>query len=180
MDWYQKKYRNDAALDATMRKVVEYDQLRTMKPPPRIEPGSPIPPGVTQQQHENAVKNWVEWTQDRDELRRLEECASASAVKVVAVAGAASGMGFAASRTLKQTRARSVLTVLVAGALGASLAFRQWGTQCAVDFLQGDGRIAAKSREWLRQECADHPILKEYEETHGKLTVAENTFAATS
>ena len=170
--WYKRKLQEDAALDATMAEVVEYDYYQSIKPPRPVDgPSSITPPtSITTPQSTRAFASdpslsLSDWQTERSELRVLERCANQSAVYIGASTITASTAAFLIARNRYQrSRIGALFSAVGVGLVTASLTWRVWGRGCAVDFLQSQGRVADRARRRLREEMSDHPILIEYED----------------
>lgn len=170
--WYKRKLQEDAALDATMAEVVEYDYYQSIKPPlpNNTTTPTPLPPTTTPAQPTRAFASdpslsMADWQAERTELRVLERCANQSAVYIGASSLTASTATFLIARNRYQrSRIGALVTAVGVGLVTASVTWRVWGRGCAVDFLQSEGRVADRGRRRLREEMSDHPILIEYED----------------
>ena len=171
--WYKRKLQEDAALDATMAEVVEYDYYQSIKPPrPMDDAVTATPPLSTPTTTQptrafasNPSMSLTEWQLERTELRVLERCANQSAAYIGCCTLAASTATFLIARNRHQrSRVGALFTAVGVGLVTASVTWRVWGRGCAVDFLQSEGRVAERGRRRLREEMSDHPILIEYED----------------
>ena len=180
--WYKRKLQEDAALDATMGEVVEYDYFQMVKPPP--------PPPQQQQQQQstdspltttttttsttieptrafasNPNLTFSDWQTERSELRILEQCANQSALYIAATTLTTSTVAFLIARQrYGRSRIGALFTTAGVALFTASISWRVWGRGCAVDFLQSEGRVAERGRRRLREEMSDHPILIAWED----------------
>ena len=174
--WYKRKLQEDAALDATMAEVVEYDYFQSIKPPRAVDAydtaasTSPPVPETTATQSprpfaSDPALSLAAWQTERSELRLLERCANQSAVYIGACTLTAAVATFVVARQRYQrSRIGALFSSVGVALVTASATWRVWGRGCAVDFLQSDGRVADKARRRLREEMSDHPILIGYED----------------
>ena len=178
--WYKRKLQEDAALDATMAEVVEYDYYQSIKPPrpfddtnTNITSITPPPPDThtatltqpTRAFASNPNLTLADWQTERSELRVLERCANQSAVYIGAsTLTASTATFFLARQRYQRSRIGALFTAAAVGLVTASVTWRVWGRGCAVEFLESEGRVADRARRRLREEMSDHPILIEYED----------------